>query len=332
MPNNLVISVKSILTFFGVLLVGWMLYQVREVLLVVYISLIFTLMLAPLVGKLEKKIKRRSVAVFIVVILSVIVFGALVSLCLKAAVDQSISFIATFPSLLQDLLSRYDQDGGFGNQLLLSITQSLAGNGSGGLVNITKGIFSNALSVFSIIIFTFYFLVDFDKLRDALLSFFAGNVKKKVEASIKEVEAQLGSWMRGQLFLMLIIGVMSFIGLTLLGVKYALPLAFLAGLLEVIPNIGPVVSAIPAVLVAWVVSPWLAIGTVALYVLIQQLENTLIVPKVMQKALGFNPLTTILAILIGGRLLGLVGAILALPTLLWILVVLRQVTGRKIDI
>ncbi|PIP32048.1 hypothetical protein COX24_00305 [bacterium (Candidatus Gribaldobacteria) CG23_combo_of_CG06-09_8_20_14_all_37_87_8] len=331
MPSNIVISVKSILALMGVLVSGWLLYQVRDVVLIVFVSLIFTLTLDPLVAKLEVRLKKRVIAVFLVVLATAALFGTVASLSLKAAIDQTVSFAATFPSLIQGLLDRFGYSD-MGEKIFLSLTGTLASSGSGGVVMITKGVFSNVLAIFSIFVFTFYFLVDFERLRDTFLSFFDSDQRVKVQHIFDDVEKQLGSWLRGQLFLMLIIGLMSFVGLSLLGIKYAFPLAFLAGLLEVVPNIGPTLSAVPAILVGWAVSPWLALGTLALYVLIQQLENNFIVPKIMQKVLGFNPLTTILAILIGGKLLGVIGAVLALPTLLIIVISLRHITDRDIKL
>ena len=108
-----------------------------------------------------------------------------------------------------------------------------------------------------------------------------------------------------------IIGLLSYIGLTVLGIPYALPLSLIAGVLEVIPVIGPIISAIPAILIAVVFSPFLGLGVAALYFVIQQLENHLIVPQVMKRAVGLNPLVVILAIAIGSKLLGLAGALLA---------------------
>ena len=113
---------------------------------------------------------------------------------------------------------------------------------------------------------------------------------------------------------MLLIGIVTYFGLLLLGVPYPLALAVIAGLLEVIPILGPIISVIPAVIVAWsLVSPISAVGVIGLYILIQQLESNLIVPKVMQKVIGFNPLVTLIGFMIGAKLLGLTGAILAIP-------------------
>jgi predicted PurR-regulated permease PerM len=123
---------------------------------------------------------------------------------------------------------------------------------------------------------------------------------------------------------MFIIGLTTYIGLTILGIEYALPLAVIAGLLELVPTIGPIISSVPAILIALVQSPVLAIAVAALYLLIQQAENNIIVPKVMERAVGVLPLVTILALLIGGTLFGVVGAVIAVPTVAMIQVVVEE--------
>jgi len=114
---------------------------------------------------------------------------------------------------------------------------------------------------------------------------------------------------------MLGIGLMSYVGLSLFGIEYALPLAILAGLLEIIPIVGPIISAIPAIIIALTISPspFLAIAVAILYFIIQQFENHIIVPMIMKQAVGIPPVITILAILIGGRLAGISGALLSIP-------------------
>jgi predicted PurR-regulated permease PerM len=112
---------------------------------------------------------------------------------------------------------------------------------------------------------------------------------------------------------MVIVGSLNYIGLTLIGIKYALPLAVLAGLLEVVPNLGPTIAAIPAVLVGFSQSPFLGVSALAVAVLVQQLENNLIVPLVMKKAVGLNPIITLMAFIIGGKLAGVLGVLLSVP-------------------
>jgi predicted PurR-regulated permease PerM len=125
---------------------------------------------------------------------------------------------------------------------------------------------------------------------------------------------------------MVLIGFLVYLGLTLLHLEFALPLAILAGLLEIVPTIGPIVSAIPAVLVAISTSPVLALSVVALYFIIQQLENNLVVPLVMKRSVGLSPLVTILSVMIGARLAGVVGAILAIPAFL----VIQSIIGASL--
>jgi len=115
---------------------------------------------------------------------------------------------------------------------------------------------------------------------------------------------------------MLFVGILSYVGLLFLGIDYAVPLAFLAGILEIVPNIGPTLSAVPAILVALGSSPILALAVGALYFAIQQIENNFLVPKVMSKAVGLSPLVVIIALLVGLKLAGIAGAILAIPTVL----------------
>ncbi len=122
---------------------------------------------------------------------------------------------------------------------------------------------------------------------------------------------------------MAIIGLMTYLGLQLLGIPYALPLAVIAGLLEAVPNLGPTIAAIPAILIGLTVSPYVGLGALILSIVIQQLENNLIVPKIMESATGTEPLVTILVLLVGFTLGGVTGAILSMPIYLTIKTVIK---------
>ena len=130
--------------------------------------------------------------------------------------------------------------------------------------------------------------------------------------------------MRGQLVLGLVIGVMYFVGFTLIGLPYAFLLAVFGGLLEFIPYVGPFLAAVPVLFLALTDSPWRAAIALIVIVLIQQTENNIIVPKIMQKAVGLNPIVSILAFMIGAKLFGIVGAIFAIPVATAISVVLTE--------
>jgi predicted PurR-regulated permease PerM len=134
----------------------------------------------------------------------------------------------------------------------------------------------------------------------------------------------MGGWARGELILMLSVGTATYVGLSLLGIPYALPIAIFAGLFELIPFLGPIISAIPSVLIGFGISPVMGIGAAALAFLIQQMENYILVPKVMEKSAGVSPLMTLIALAVGARLAGTVGAIISVPVLITLQVLSPQ--------
>jgi predicted PurR-regulated permease PerM len=124
---------------------------------------------------------------------------------------------------------------------------------------------------------------------------------------------------------MMIVGVMTYVGLLILGIPYALPLAILAGLMEAVPNIGPTLSAVPATLLAFfTMSPTMGGATILLYIIVQQLENHIIVPKVMAAAVNISPLIAIISLIAGLKLGGGAGAVLAIPTFIFLRAVVRE--------
>jgi len=142
-------------------------------------------------------------------------------------------------------------------------------------------------------------------------------------------QRKIGKWLQGQILLALLVGVLVFIGLTILDVRYALALSILAATFEIIPVFGPILAAIPSVIVAFIQSPTLGLWVILLYVIVQQVENHIIYPLVVRKAIGVPPLLVILALLIGGKLGGLPGFILAVPIAATIMEFTNDVAERK---
>ena len=159
---------------------------------------------------------------------------------------------------------------------------------------------------------------------------FGGDKSQKISSILDKIENNLGGWLRGELVLMFSVGTLTYLGLLVLGVESALSLAILAGVLEIIPNLGPVISAIPAVLVAMTVSPALALGTAALYWLVQLLENNFLVPKVMGSVVGVNPVVVILGLMTGFRLNGPLGAVMAIPVIIILKILLSDIYKSKV--
>jgi predicted PurR-regulated permease PerM len=185
--------------------------------------------------------------------------------------------------------------------------------------------FSNLFNLFSIFFFTLYFLLGINQLDYFSRKFLGTKQAEFIIGTLRQVEQQLGLWMRAELILMLIIGALSYIGLSLLGVKYALPLAVIAGILEIFPIIGPVVSAVPAFIVGATASWVLGLATIALYIVIQQLENNIIVPMVMKKTVGIPPLAVLISLIIGQELAGFPGIVLSVPFVAGITIILKEI-------
>ncbi len=138
--------------------------------------------------------------------------------------------------------------------------------------------------------------------------------KKEYAASFADrIEKKIGKWMLGQLFLMLVIFILDFIGLYLVGVPYPLLLAIFAGILEVVPYVGPIISAVPGVILGFLVSPTVGFLALLVYLVAQQFESHVVIPLTMKKAIGLNPVITIVAILIGFKLAGVLGAVISVP-------------------
>ena len=177
----------------------------------------------------------------------------------------------------------------------------------------TISIFSNLINVLLVLIFAFYLLMARSKQDEQLDMFFGKERSKKI----------------GQLILMLLVGSITYIGLRLLGIPYALPLAILAGLLEIVPYFGPIIAAIPAVIIGFSISPIIGIATTALAFLIQQLENYLIVPKIMEKSVGVSPIIILLALTIGFKITGPMGALISVPVFITLQVFVKEYVASK---
>jgi len=192
------------------------------------------------------------------------------------------------------------------------------------LVRTTISIFGNLIVVFTLVFISFYLLLERENLDEYLSRLFSDGKDRRVARLIKMIEKKLGNWFRAQISLMVIVGVMTYIGLRLLGIDFALPLALLAGFLEIVPNIGPIISSVPAILAGLALSPLMGLSVAGLYFLIQQLENNLIVPQIMAKGVGINPLVTLLALITGFKVGGVAGAVLAIPVVILIETFLKE--------
>ncbi len=308
MTTKIEISHRTIIFVVIFLLALWLLFTIRDILYLLFIAFILMSALRPLVDGLERLKIPRVLSILLIYALVFGFFGMSFAGVIPSLVIQTARLIQELPVFVNRVAPNLGLD-------VRALTQQIAPI-SENIVNVTLGIFSNILSTLTILIFTFYFLLERKHTETYLADFMGEDAAKKVVSLVADIEHRLGAWVAGEVLLMTIIGVLSYIGLTILRVDFALPLAIMAGILEAVPMIGPIVSAIPAILVALSTSPILAASVLALYIIIQQIENNLVVPIVMKKSVGISPILTIFALLVGGRLGGIVGAILAIPGVL----------------
>ncbi len=298
------------------------LWQLRALILTVFLCFLFMEGLLPAVNWLEKTKMPRVLAIllvylFIIAALSFSVVGVIPDL-----VDQSTVLIKNLPTALKniDILGLNFVD--FSSQL--KILENLPGN----ITSLVVAIFSNLLSIFVFFVITFYLLLERKNFDKYLKSIF-GQKSQKAITVFNQLEKRLGIWVGAQLTLMFIIGILSYLGYVIIGVNFALPLAIIAGILELVPNIGPTIASILAGIFGLTISPITGVLAVIWGIIVQQLENNFIVPKIMKEAIGINPLITILLIASGAKLGGVVGAVIALPLYLTVETIYRALNTEK---
>lgn len=323
MEQRYEISLKTILMTLGILALLWLLVQIKLVLTALFVALVFSLALDPVIVKLKSRRIPRPLGVIITFLSIIILFGGVIAYGFTPVINQVGRFLLGLPMLLDPILSRLGPlplTEQLRNQLFSQLT-----NLSANLLNSTVALASNSIFILTIFVFAFYLLLEWENVRSRFVELFTRPAQKRVEAIIDQLERQLGGWVRGVLALMAIVGILIFLGLFILGVPYALPLALIAAILEVVPMIGPIIAMIPAVVVGFSLSFWFGVSVTILYIAVQQIQNTLIVPSVMGKAVGFSPLLTLIILFTGANLFGMAGLLLAIPTALFLTIVIRDI-------
>jgi predicted PurR-regulated permease PerM len=321
MVSKIEISHKTVIFTVALLAGIWLILEIRDLLFLFFIAFILMASLRPHVESLEKRRIPRVISIFFIYILVISLVALTVVGLVPLVVSQTTRLIENLPKIEEIIRPYYKLDIQALGQQIAPVSQDV--------LKVTLGLFSNITTMLTILVFTFYLLLERKFMENRLVETFGKTTGEKITDIVKAVEFGLGSWMSGEFILMLCIGLLSYVGLLLLGVDYALPLAIFAGLLEIVPIIGPVVSAVPAVLVALTISPVLGLAVVGLYTVIQQLENHIIVPQVMKRAIGLSPLISIVAIMVGSRLAGLIGALLAIPFVITFQQIMKTVLGAQ---
>lgn len=318
------ISPKTIV-FIVFFLIGLaVLWNIRSIIMLFFVCFIFMEAINPVVRKMESfKVPRVLAITIIYLFLLAVLFFAFAGI-IPVLIEQTSGIVKSLPEIIQHTSVFGFSAVDFSSQL--KILEPLPGN----IANIAVSILSNIFSAIVILMITFYLLLERKKFGRHCINYFGENIGSKLTMIIDNLEIRLGSWVNAELILMITIGALSYIAYLILGLDYALSLAIIAGLLEIVPNIGPIISVMIASIVGLTISPTTALLTVIAGVVIQQLENNIIVPKIMKEACDISPIITILLLLIGAKLGGVVGAILAVPIFMTIEVVVKVVMGKDL--
>jgi len=309
------VSLKSVLLVIGTLVLLFIAWKVKGILIAFFVAYVLMSGFAPLVDRLTKAGVNKTLSVLVTYLLAIGLLALLLFSVIPPLIEQIRGFITNLPVYVNWLVNNLNSSSvpGVTTENITNVLTSKIDTALSNLLGVAKNVFGVFVSFISVAVFTFYLLLERDRLKKNLFVLFPNLPKKRVTSLAHTIEEKLGAWVRGEVVLMLVVGLATYIGLTILRVEFALPLAVIAGLLEIIPMVGPLVAAVPAVIIAFVQSPILAIAVIALYLLVQQLENNFLVPKIMEKAVGLSPIVTIFALSIGGAIFGVVGAAMAVP-------------------
>lgn len=324
MVKKVEISHKTVIFTFLFVIFLWFLYAVKDVILTLFASILLMTILNPLVTRLTKFKFPRGLSVLLVYLLVLGLLSFAVASIVTPLVEETSSFATNLPKYLENSQIPSFLGTDATNNLVSQLVQI-----PGQILKVGVSFFSNVVLVLGSLVFAFYLLVARDKLVGQLSSFFGEERGKRISKVIDTLEFRLGGWIRGQLLLMLIIGLATFLGLILLGIPYALPLALLAGLLEIVPTIGPILAAVPSVIIGFGISPIIGFAVAALALVINQLENLVLIPKITEKSVGISPIVTLLTLAIGARLAGVAGVIISVPVLITIQVLIKEYVPEK---
>ena len=301
------------------------LFYLHELVLIVLTSIVIASSIEPAAKWFVKYKFPRLVAVMIVYLLFLTFLLGLFYFFLPPVLTEMINFLAVLPEYLDtfDSSSPFQESVFLGTQSVVdtfSITnvvtelRALFSNVSESFLTTVTFVFGGVFSFILIIVFSFYFAVQETGIDDFLRIISPAKYQKNLINLWKRSQLKIGLWMQGQLILAVIVGMLVYLGLTILGVKYALLLAVIAAVFELIPVFGPILASFPAIGIAFIDGgATTGLFVIGLYIIIQQFENHLIYPLVVTKVVGVPPLLVILALLVGAQLAGFLGIILAVP-------------------
>ena len=318
--------VWATLVLISVILGFWLLYRFNQVIFILFIAIVIGTLIRPAVAWLHQRGLPRMAGVILVYLLLFLLLTGFLLLLFPLIVEQGTTIAAAVPGYYQNLRQWVVNNP---NQFLAGLSEFLpaalptlkpvqqtgqemmasAGQVAGYLTSLAKGVFTAII----LLVLAFYWTLEGPRIIQSFLLLVPQGQRESISELISAMETRVGFYIAGQGILCLVIGIMALVAYLLIGLPNALVLALMAGVLEAVPMVGPLLGAIPAALVALSIAPDKLIWVIVATVVIQQLENSLLVPRIMSKAVGVNPFVTLLALFAFSSLFGLAGALMAIP-------------------
>ncbi|MEZ0075727.1 AI-2E family transporter [Planotetraspora sp. GP83] len=310
----------------------------RDVLVLIGLALFLAIGLNPAVEWLARKGLPRWAAVTVIIVTTLALVGGFLALAIPALVQQGSQFAAQLPEYARSMRDHHSVLGGLNQRFHLEqrLTELTSGGGTGislatGLLGAGRIVLSTAAAFFVVCVLMVYFLADLPRITKTLYRCVPYSRRARVTLITDEILTKVGAYVLGNLITSVIAGVATFVWLEIFGVPYAVLLGIFVALVDLIPVVGSSIGGVVVCLVALTVSVPVALATLGFYVAYRFVEDYLIVPKVMGKAVEVPGVVTVLAVLIGGTLLGMIGALIAIPVAAAVRLFLREIAFPRLD-
>ena len=333
--NRLIL--RGVLTLVAAIVAVWVLYELRGVLILIYVSTLLAMGFSPIVRALERRRQFRLprwAAILVVYVGVLLSIAALLSLVVPPLVSQVSQLYTDLPRII-DKFQKMLVDRGLveatwnWSDMLKNVQGAGLATSLLGALQTMIGLAGTLVTVITVLLLPYYLLLEASSLQKGFLHLFDPDSRPQVARISREVTTKAGAWLSGQLLLGGVIGTTATIGLWILGVPYFYVLGLIAGLGEMIPVIGPILAAVPAVFMGLTVSVKTAVFVLIYFTIQQLVENNVLVPRIMERQVGVSAATVIVALLVGSQLLGILGAVLAVPTAAIIKVLLQEYLERE---
>jgi len=331
---NINISTGTILKTIFLFVALYLLFLVKDILIILFVSLILASALDPWVDWMEKRKIPRGIGIIFIYLAMLSVISFIVYSIIPPIIKEASDLVEKFPHYVEKIFYFKESISQYGlldnlRENLGTISSNLRG-AAGGVFSTVSGIFGGIFSFFLVLVITFYMVTEENALKKLIWSVVPGSHQVYAMQLVNRMQRKIGLWLRGQLILNFVIFLMTYIGLAwFFKMDYALVLALIAGVTEMVPYLGPILGAVPAVFLAFTQSPMLGLMVAVFFYIIQLTENNILVPKVMEKTVGLNPIVSISVLMIGFQLAGVMGALLSIPVATAVSVFLEDIFEHK---